>query len=167
MVIGEMNKIKEKLIEAKAKRQLGEEAYNNIKSEFLSVYKQLCSSVIDNEDGIDCVAIVEELKNMKNQIWLASLFEFFGGTMCGVAIWRMDMYGIKQTIISSIVGLLMFTVASMRKHGIKREYNELQDDLIVYINAKKNGGLGIGEESKENDYANIPCIDACNELLNS
>ena len=165
MVIGEMNKIKEKLIEAKAKRELGEELYNNIKSEFLASYKQLCASALDIEDGIDCQEIIEELKDMKNQIWVASLFQFLGCAVSGVSIWRMDMYGIEQTVISSIVGLVMLTVASLSKHSIKKEYNELQDDLIMYINAKKNGGIDIEEENKEYNYANIPCREACNEIV--
>lgn len=163
MVIGEMNKIKEKLIEAKAKRELGEESYNNIKSEFLASYKQLCASALDTEDGIDCQEIIEELKDMKNQIWITSLFEFFGCAIEGVAIWKMDLYDVKQTITSIVIGIMMFVIAGIRKHIINKEYNELQNDLIMYVNSKK-----INEKNnKENDCINIPCKDACNELINT
>ena len=166
MVIGEMNKIKEKLIEAKAKRELGEESYNNIKSEFLASYKQLCASALDTEDGIDCQEIIEELKDMKNQIWVTVLCESLGVAMSGVSLWRMDMYGVKQTVISCSVAIIMFIASAIKKRSIKREYNELQDDLILYVNAKKNRELDIGEENTVNEFANIPCKDACDELLN-
>lgn len=164
-----MNKIKEKILELKAIKHLGEEQYNSIKEEFSETYKKLCAEVVGADD-INCKEILNYLKYIKNQVWLNTLFEFLGGAMCGVSLFRIEMYGVRQTIISFAVGLGMVAIAGIRNYLTKKKFNEVQDDLVDYVYSNMSVYREEDTEELEENRGNIDynlaaCKFACNDLL--
>lgn len=164
-----MNKIKEKILELKAIKYLGEEQYNSIKEEFSATYEKLCTEVVGAND-INCKEIIDYLKNIKNLVWLNTIFEFLGGAVCGASLFCMEMYSIRQTIISCAIGLGIVAIAGIRNYLTKKEFNEVQDDLVDYVYSnmsvyRKEDTEELEENRGNIDYNLVACKFACNELL--
>ena len=165
-----MNKIKEMILESKAIKYLGEDQYIQIKRDFTSTLTHLYYDRTEPESQ-ECRQVLDEMKKLKNQIWVNTLFECLGGAMCGVALWRMGTYGLSQTILSCGVGLFMTAMAEIRSRLAKKEFYSIQDDFVEYIYSKMYGDYRVKyadsiEDSRDNSkYDLVACKSACNEML--
>jgi hypothetical protein len=164
-----MNKIKQMMLESKAIKHLGEDNYNSIKKDFTDTFRKLCTD-IPNRDNIDCRLMINYLKYIKNQIWLNTLFECLGGAMCGAALYRMDTYSLKETMISCAVGLGVTAIGGIRNYLAKKKFDEVQDDFVEYVYSNMSmycddNAEYMLENRDNSNYFLTTCKSACNELL--
>ena len=164
----DMSKVRDWIVISKAKKSLGEETYNMIKDDFVDTFNRLCME-FDATKDINCKQIVKNLKSLKNEIWLECLFQILGSSMIGVALYRQDLYGMRQTIISCIMGILSFTIATLKTVYSRRKLREKQGDFIDYIN--KNQTLNIDNMDKNINQSDFEigfkaaCKEACDSLI--
>lgn len=160
-----MGKIKQYIVESKARKELGSEKYYALRQEFLNVFHSVCSSFVGDSEGRK---IVRELKELKDKMWLDNLFKFLGSATLVVSLWRSDMYSVRETIAGCVVGTIMATVAQLKSMYASRSYDEKKEDLIDYVTTKiesQNGAkLAEGYEGKK-DTLNVIYKDACDDLV--
>ncbi len=155
-----MNKISESLLIAKAKRQLGEDIYSDLKKSFLDAFKKICE---DENENKFCKKSLKQLWLLKNQMWVQSLCQILGPATIGASIYRCSESSPRETIITCIIGALMATISSFRKRETKGNYQTSEAEFLNYISERS--GLNINIDNTHQSIQSVPYKDACHKLV--
>ena len=161
-----MGKIKQRIVESKARKRLGEEKYYELRQQFLDVFNSVCSELLLDKEGRQ---IVRELRGLKSSMWIENLLKILGSAMFAVSVWRWGDYTLRESIAGCAVGVIMTTVAQLRNLHTKACYDDTKDELIDYIAGKVNNEDNelngtISQLDLDDDNARIAYKDACDDL---
>lgn len=160
-----MGKIKQYMLERKARKELGEEKYYALREEFLRVFNEVCMGFGGDASG---KAIVREMKALKDKMWMENLFKILGTAMLVVSIWRSDIYSARDTFVGCATGVILASVAKFKNMYTNRSYNDATDELIDYVTTKVNKldnvSLAEGFEGNQ-ETLRVVYKDACDDLV--
>ncbi len=153
-----MNIISKNLLITKAKKELGEGTYANLKKSFLDTFNKVCE---DKKEDKFCKKSLRELWLLKNQMWVQTLMQVLGPAMIGTSLLNSGESRLSETIITCGLGVLITIISNCRKHQTKELYQASETEFLNYICSKNN----LNMENTNQSIELIPYKDACNELV--
>ena len=163
-----MEKIRQYFLEKEAKKYFGEKKYNSIKTEFQSRYDNLCSEFFAKRSSHNIKDMSSRLGQLKNHIWVAGLMQVMGGMMTVVSLNRTDIYPLEETIVASIIGVLIAGLSTLVKVDLRNKFNEMKNLFIKKVNAGECESLSANTNNLDDDevkYTKAVYTSAVNDII--